>query len=141
MTAVLAPMAVPAVKSWAEVLAEAIRPEFAVTVYWPAEDDRVLWPRWCRVANCRSQACGSGLCGMHRSRWQAEGSPDLDLFAYEPSATVSSASSTASSTTTRSTGRTPPVPAKRTKNQPSRLTSTTVGCLDLGQTGATPGLP
>ncbi len=59
MTAVLAPMAVPAVKAWAEVLAEAIRPEFAVTVYWPAEDDRV-----CRLgrleADCRSHACGRG---------------------------------------------------------------------------------
>lgn len=81
MAGVLAPLAEPALRSWVEALSEAIRPEFAVTVYWPAEDDPVLWPRSCRVGDCQVKASSFEMCHYHRNQWRAAGSPDLDAFA------------------------------------------------------------
>jgi site-specific recombinase XerD len=81
MTHVLAPMVGSPARSWVEVLADAVRPEFAVPVYWPARHDPVLWPRSCRVGDCLLEAGAFELCHLHRNRWRAAGSPDLDTFA------------------------------------------------------------
>jgi hypothetical protein len=69
-------------RSWEEVLAEAIRPEFRVAVYLAGDDDPVLGRPLCRVRGCgEAQRGATGLCQLHLNRWHESGEPDLDAFA------------------------------------------------------------
>ena len=68
-------------QTWEEQLREAVRPEFAVDVYVPSEDDVVLGRPRCRAARCEQFAYYEpGLCQFHLRRWHAAGSPDLPSF-------------------------------------------------------------
>lgn len=66
---------------WEQLLAEAVRPEFAVAVYDAEPDDAVLGRPLCRVPSCgevgRSLAC---LCHLHANRWHDAGEPALEEF-------------------------------------------------------------
>jgi len=60
-----------------DLLAAAVRPEFAVECYFPDPDDPVLGGGRCAVASCSRLSWGRGLCGSHYDRWHRAGKPDL----------------------------------------------------------------
>ena len=61
-------------------LAGLVRPEFNVAVVRPEPDDPVLAGPRCTVGGCDRPGRARGLCAAHRSRWAAQGQPDLAAF-------------------------------------------------------------
>ena len=59
-------------------LQAAVRPEFAVEVYFPDPDDPVLGRGRCKVAGCEHLVQARGLCGGHFDRWSRQGKPDVE---------------------------------------------------------------
>ncbi len=71
--------------SWGEVLAAAVRPEFAVEVFFPERGALILFGHVCAVDGCprrgNSRPGRSGdrwLCISHQSAWIADGRRPLD---------------------------------------------------------------
>lgn len=60
-----------------ERLREAVRPEFAVEVYFPDPDDPVLGGGRCAVVGCDRLVVAHGICVSHFDRWNKAGRPDL----------------------------------------------------------------
>lgn len=67
-----------------EKLMAAVRPEFRVDVYLPANNDPVLGLRPCRVDNCDRSTGEHGLCSSHARRWRRDGCPEFTRFLAEP---------------------------------------------------------
>ena len=81
---VLHSLPLPAGQPWGQVLAEAVRPEFALKVYFADHDDPVLGLPLCRVPGCDVRRSGSaGLCQLHLRRWHDAGEPELAAFAEQ----------------------------------------------------------
>lgn len=67
-------------RSWAAVLAAALRPEFDVERYRPGPDDPALGRAPCRVAGCAGWSKARGICEAHHREWTTDDKPDLDAF-------------------------------------------------------------
>jgi len=74
-------------RAWSEVLSAAIRPEFAVEVYWPERGDLILFGHVCAVEGCprrgNSRPGRTGewwLCISHQEAWIADGRRPLDQW-------------------------------------------------------------
>lgn len=82
MTAVLTAVPTPERRPWAEVLAEAVRPEFAVDVYVASPDDPILGEPACRVTGCRQfrRSPAEPFCHQHHTRWNNAGQPSVEAF-------------------------------------------------------------
>src|SRR5579875_760497 len=59
-------------------LQDAVRPEFAVDIYFPDPDDPVLGRGHCKVAGCGHLVQAHGLCGSHHDRWRRQGKPEIE---------------------------------------------------------------
>ena len=112
-----------------DLLAAAVRPEFAVECYFPDPDDPVLGGGRCAVASCSRLSWGRGLCGSHYDRWHRAGKPDLTewLQAATPLAPRAGCKRPSASTSGRSvSGRASrtrlraPVPSRRPRLRPDR---------------------
>jgi integrase len=66
--------------SLAARLAAAVRPEFAVDVYFPNPDDPVLGRGRCAVPACGRLSWGRGMCSSHYDRWHRAGKPDVEVW-------------------------------------------------------------
>jgi integrase len=62
----------------ARQLTARLRPEFAVEVIVPAQDDPILGTPCCGVGGCERLAMAGGLCASHYSRWRHDGYLDLE---------------------------------------------------------------
>ncbi len=67
-------------RKWESTLAAALRAEFDVEVYMPADGDPVLGRALCRVAGCAALVTARGICDSHHRAWTAAGKTDLDAF-------------------------------------------------------------
>ena len=61
-------------------LEAAVRPDFAVEVYFPDPHDPVLGRGGCSVTGCERLSWGRGLCGSHYDRWRRAGKPDMGAW-------------------------------------------------------------
>jgi integrase len=67
-------------RRWEAILAAALRPEFDVEVYVPADGDAVLGRALCRVKGCAGLVKARGICDPHYRAWSAAGKTELDAF-------------------------------------------------------------
>jgi len=67
-------------RKWEATLAGALRSEFDVEVYVPADGDPVLGRALCRVTGCAGLVTARGVCEPHHRSWTAAGKADLDAF-------------------------------------------------------------
>jgi integrase len=72
-------------RSWLDVLAEALRPEFTAGVYFPEPGEPILFGRACAVDGCFCRGNGRPdralerfLCRGHMRHWRAADGPELD---------------------------------------------------------------
>ena len=87
MTAELAavPVTAPERRSWAQLLTEAIRPQFRVEVYVAAPSDPVLFGALCAVSGCPARGAhhlkrDHYLCRAHGKQWRGDGRPDVQRW-------------------------------------------------------------
>ena len=80
MTAASASVASAARPSLFDRLQTALRPEFAVEMYFPDPDDPVLGRGACAVAGCDRLSWGRKLCASHYDLWRRHGKPDVESW-------------------------------------------------------------
>jgi integrase len=87
MTVALAavPATAPERRSWAEMLQEAIRPEFHVHVYVADPSDRVLFGALCAVSGCPARGAhhvkrDHYLCRAHAKQWRGDDRHDVERW-------------------------------------------------------------
>jgi integrase len=79
------PPRAPERRSWAQLLHDAIRPEFGVEVYVAEPSDPVLFGAHCAVSGCPARGAqhvkrDHYLCRAHGKQWREDGRPDVRLW-------------------------------------------------------------
>jgi integrase len=75
----------PQRRSWAELLRDAVRPEFRVEVYVADASDPVLFGALCAVSGCPARGAhhvkrDHYLCRAHGKQWRKDGRPDVERW-------------------------------------------------------------
>jgi hypothetical protein len=79
------PATAPERRPWAELLREAIRPQFGVDVYVADASDPVLFGMLCAVSGCLARGAhhvkrDHYLCRAHGKQWRTDGRPDVQRW-------------------------------------------------------------